>query len=342
MNKSVISVLLGAVTLGALSNKFKGSKSKNFKPNSPNYLYVEDDRGEWNGFNARNMQGKKSEDIEYVMVASSAAEWELYERILNDVKNTFPNLKGVELGTFIPKPWKYAALFPDIEEFSVNFTDEFIIHWEETGIYIPDEIIKHPNITRLSLSNCEFSEFPKELAEMTNLKYLNLSNNEDIFTSSGPVNKNFRRLSKLKNLESLTLSKTGLNIIPEEITSLPNLKQLILNYNEIEYIPRSIVKMDHLRDLRVSYNPIASFPDYLCDLTNLRRLEINNTKIKELPNHFGNLNKIVYFNHDASIICPSPMQVAIWMSQDMSQDIIRNIIRYCKKPSKRSSELRAF
>ena len=343
MNKSIISVLLGAAALGVLSSKLKGSKSKNFRPINPNYLYVEDDRGEWNGFNARNMQGKKAEDIEYVTASSTGKNgWETYIKILNDVKNTFPNLKGIELGAFIPEPWKYAALFPDIEEFSVNFTDEFILHWDKTGVYIPDEIIKHPSITRLSLITCEFPEFPKELTQMTNLRHLNLSDNENLFTSNNPINKNFRRLSKLVNLESLNLVKTGLKIIPEEITNLPNLKQLILNYNQIEYIPRSIVKMENLVDLRVSYNPIASFPDYLCELTNLRRLEIKGTKIKEIPNHFGNLKKLVYFNQNRLLECPSPMQVAIWISQGMSQSIISDIIRYCKKPSKRSSELRRF
>jgi Leucine-rich repeat (LRR) protein len=345
MNKGAISVLLGVAALGALSSKFKGSKSSQyFRPNNPKYIEVSFDVGFW--AIETNNNNINPEDVEYISVSFDLLPNYTggYVKGMQEISEKFPNIKGLEILQDVPNYIKFIPLFPNLEEISLS-SSEFFDNFQRTGFHnIPDEIIQNERITRLSLTGCEFTEFPKELSKMTHLKYLNLSNNQFMFDPniSGSVNKSFRRISKLTNLEFLNLVRTGLHIIPEEITSLSKLNRLIINYNLIEYIPRSIVKLDNLIDLRFSNNPISSFPDYLCELTNLRRLEIKGTKIKEIPNHFGNLKKLVYFNQNRLLECPSPMQVAIWISQGMSQSIISDIIRYCKKPSKRSSELRRF
>ena len=263
-----------------------------------------------------------------------------YSDILVRASQLFPNLKGLDLSCFIPEPWKYAPLFPKLEFFKVNDNDEFANHWYETGTWIPDDIIKHPKIMGLILQDCHLKEVPKELSKMTNLQYLSLSNNP-IFHSV-PVNtsKSYRRLGKLNNLKQLVMIDTGLSIIPNEITGLENLERLILNRNKISYIPQSIVKLENLIDLRLSFNPILVLPDYICEMTNLRRLDIKNTMIDSLPNHFGRLKKLSHFQFSTNIykqeltgpkligkfICPTPVQIAIWMNQGFHRTYFRKLL----------------
>ena len=338
MNKGILSVLFGALALGAVSDKFKGSKSRNFRPNSKNWAYIQFSEGIWNFIGKKHNDLK---DIEYLTVHFENPDMS-YLKGMKEVSRILPNVKGLEITQTVPDYINFIGLFPKLEELSMGYCDSFVLNFQQTGTYIPKEITQNKKITKLSLYECDFPEFPKELSEMTNLTYLNLSSNYFMFNNRQVAEQSFRRLKKLVNLEHLLLVRTGLNIIPDEIINLQNLRKLVLNHNEIQYIPRDIVKMKNLTDLRLSYNQISNFPDYLCDLINLRRIDIDNTLIKELPNHFGNLTNLVIFNFsDTTLKCPSRMQAAIWISQGFSQDILSKIVRRCRD-SKSTSELRRF
>jgi len=112
-------------------------------------------------------------------------------------------------------------------------------------------------------------------------------------------------IAKLTELENLNLSNNQLTSLPSELFSLKKLKYLQLDHNQFKTISSSISDLSTLENLNLSYNELTSLPNEIYDLKNLKTLSISNNpnlsiKISKFPNspiescYVSNTNLICY------------------------------------------------
>ncbi|RWS17808.1 uncharacterized protein B4U79_17833 [Dinothrombium tinctorium] len=104
-------------------------------------------------------------------------------------------------------------------------------------------------LTHLELTNCQLTEMPEKLANLTKLRVLNLSNNH---LNVLDIN----CFSNLSNLVHLNVSHNELPYIPLEIASLRNLIALDFSYNQINSLPFTLIRLVDLKELFISNNNI--------------------------------------------------------------------------------------
>lgn len=122
--------------------------------------------------------------------------------------------------------------------------------------------------------NWERKEFPNEVFEFPNLKYLWVAMRDFKALPSEIV--------QLKQLEHLNLQNSGVRRLPDNFGELKNLEELVLLFSDIETIPSST-----------------------CELSNLKRIHLGATKIDSLPPCLNKLNKLeefILFREDESEI----------------------------------------
>lgn len=130
---------------------------------------------------------------------------------------------------------------------------------------------------------------PDSLAELSNLLYLRLAQND----LSGPIPAG---LGKLTSLIWLDLERNQLNgPIPKELGNLSNLEWLDLAENQIEgEIPGALGKLTRLRRLDLSGNRLGGeIPAKLGKLLRLQKLELSSNEISgPIPDELTNLRNL--------------------------------------------------
>ena len=180
------------------------------------------------------------------------------------------------------------------------------------NIGFPNIFKNFPELTSLSLDNCNVKKIPENLETMSQLKSLHLSTDEFNYTG----------LSKLCNLEELHLAhKTLFNedgnqlFVPSELCQLTKLRRLIftLHNSESMEIPEAIGNLTSLEDLcwqtqcqtipasmslltklqrlDLRYNNIGEIPASITILTNLSLLDVNGNNIEEIPFSLARLSR---------------------------------------------------
>ena len=144
--------------------------------------------------------------------------------------------------------------------------------------YFPKEIGNLYNLTYLDLSYNMIDEIPKEISNLYNLTYLDLSYNKGWSKCKNPL-KLPKEISLLINLKEIHLQGDLLIEFPQEILSLINLKELWLEGNSIKEIPKEIENLTNLQILDLDNNFIIKLPKELKSLTNLERLYLENNKL---------------------------------------------------------------
>ncbi len=133
---------------------------------------------------------------------------------------------------------------------------------------LPKWVGKLSNLEYLDLSNNNIEKVPDDLRFLNSLKYLNLGHNK---LESLPELSN-----GLKNLEKIVVSDNRFDEFPKELLSLNNIHTINLSKNNIKSIPSEIHKLINLYDLSVSKNPINTLPDELFSLPKLESLSLPN------------------------------------------------------------------
>jgi hypothetical protein len=141
------------------------------------------------------------------------------------------------------------------------------------------------SITKLSLENCELSALPEDVMRLTQLRSLDLCNNEGIDTAL---------LARLTKLECLKLANCGLAAAPRELSALGRLRILHLGGNlqpaepavaeHAEQALRSLRPLRSLRCLEVLVLSQCGVPlqDFVCELEHLKFLSVSNTSTTAL------------------------------------------------------------
>ncbi|WP_299436032.1 leucine-rich repeat domain-containing protein [uncultured Aquimarina sp.] len=201
--------------------------------------------------------------------------------------------------------------------------------YSKTHIEIDSE--KLSKVHRLDLSNQDLEELPVTIADLKDLRMINLSNNAKL-----DINGSLHKLAVHKNLEVLILDSLGIKTIPESIKLFPNLKQISLVHNPalnleqaitqisglpIEFLnlknnkltklPENITTLKNLKDLNLSYNTIQDEESYsyLGKLPKLYSLWIDHNKLKKLPSTIGELSQIRFFYIDHNELKDLPAEL---------------------------------
>jgi hypothetical protein len=128
---------------------------------------------------------------------------------------------------------------------------------------IPPEIALLTHLQVLDLSDNRISVIPKEIGALTQLKELSLFGNQ---ITAIP-----KAIGALTQLQKLSLYKNQITAIPREIGALTQLSALVLHYNQIAVIPKEIEALIQLRDLNLHHNQIAVIPKEIEALIHLNQ-----------------------------------------------------------------------
>ncbi|XP_047973676.1 MDIS1-interacting receptor like kinase 2-like [Salvia hispanica] len=148
------------------------------------------------------------------------------------------------------------------------------------------------SVTSIHLTSCGLYGFiPEEIGSLSNLSYLNLSNNQ--LNSQLPLS-----LSTLRELRVLDISDNYYinGVIPPEIGSLSKLTHLDLSHNYLmSELPLSLANLSELHVLDISYGYDISglIPPYIGSLSKLTHLDLSYNQLQsELPLSLANLTNL--------------------------------------------------
>ena len=161
---------------------------------------------------------------------------------------------------------------------------------------VPNDIAQLSQLKRLDLSENQLYSIPAEIGFLTRLEVLQLASNH---ISALP-----RTLGKLFNLQILDIKANRITELPHFFTRLVGLLRLDISHNALstknsEYLPGetdgpldSLWHLTSLVSLSLEGNLIEQLPANIAQLTNLERLALANCGLNALPSHLCALVKM--------------------------------------------------
>ncbi|MED6175444.1 hypothetical protein PIB30_078360 [Stylosanthes scabra] len=128
--------------------------------------------------------------------------------------------------------------------------------------------------------------FPKLIAKLIHLRYLDLSWNAfEVLPQS---------LCNLCNLQTLKLKCcSSLTMLPSSLGELIHLHHLDLSGSAIKTLPESLCKLSYLQTLKLEdCLKLTLLPNGMYNLVNLRHLDIRGTPLKKMPKGMGKLKEL--------------------------------------------------
>lgn len=150
---------------------------------------------------------------------------------------------------------------------------------------LSEEVSRFSNLKILNLYNNQLIKIPKTIISLTALKELRISNNQ--------LEEIPKEICNLPSLELLYVMENQLTALPEEIGNLPHIKEIAVRNNQIKNIPSSIGNLSSLENLYLQNNQIEELPEEIGLLTNLKKLYIGNNPIVKDKKKMKQLKKIL-------------------------------------------------
>lgn len=127
----------------------------------------------------------------------------------------------------------------------------------------------------LNFRNCQLSELPTCLAQLTHLKRLDLSRN------------NFKCLpdflGELKKIEVLDLSHNQIEDLPATFKNLQSLSICKLNDNQLVSFPAVLAEIHTFTEMYLQNNNLKTLPAWIAFLTKLHYIDISHNQFSQLP-----------------------------------------------------------
>lgn len=149
--------------------------------------------------------------------------------------------------------------------------------------------IKNSHITGLGFFNC-VDHIPKPIGALSHLEVL--------YCQGGMIHNRITEippsLADLKNLKILNLDRNKLNSLPDWIGELTGLEKVYLEYNKLTSLPYSLCELHNIAILKVRHNELQSLPSCLGKLPELWLLDVGFNKLTTLPESLQHLPKLQY------------------------------------------------
>ncbi|ORY10292.1 L domain-like protein [Neocallimastix californiae] len=146
---------------------------------------------------------------------------------------------------------------------------------------VPMSLSKLSNLKEIDISNNDFIQFPSSIGSLPSLKILNAEDCEKLKSLPDSI-------GNLETLEELYLNNCAIKSLPDSFSNLKHLKVLKMYENKLSTIPQALSKITSLEEINISKNKIDDeIPVSLNDLPNLKKFEIEgniNIKGKTLTN----------------------------------------------------------
>lgn len=177
------------------------------------------------------------------------------------------------------------------------------IHWavRQRLSSLPPEIAELTNLRELDLSGNLINHLPPEMGRLTNLTALHLGENPLVHLP--PL------IGQLINLTSLNLADTGLTDLPPEIFQLTNLVRINLRGNQLTELSPQIGRLTELAWLDLSGNRLTRLPPQIGQLQHLTRLELRDNRLAELPAEIAFLTNLTVLCLDNNQIAVLPREI---------------------------------
>jgi hypothetical protein len=158
------------------------------------------------------------------------------------------------------------------------------------------EKLSKTNVDELYLYGNTHKELPQNIANLTNLKKVELN-----FSLSGKLEKTLVTLSKIQNIEYIGLRGFRLIFLPNELTNFKKLKSInlgdnpSLNYDQVFEL---LSQIETIESLNLDYNYFNGIPESILKLKNLKRLELSMLSGKfNTPETYQILSKLDRLEH---------------------------------------------
>ncbi|XP_059157826.1 malignant fibrous histiocytoma-amplified sequence 1 homolog isoform X2 [Physella acuta] len=160
---------------------------------------------------------------------------------------------------------------------------------------LPQDMALLTNLTELNISECNLPFVPPAIFKISSLKVLDLSRNK--------VNILLPDIGQLKQLTKLSLQQTNITSLPPELAYCQDLEEIYLWGNTIETLPETLPEMPRLRVLALNYRSFCSvvdtpymenllrkgqiksehIPSVVFELPAIQILDLESTKLNTLP-----------------------------------------------------------
>nr|XP_006816024.1 PREDICTED: p53-induced protein with a death domain-like [Saccoglossus kowalevskii] len=153
---------------------------------------------------------------------------------------------------------------------------------------LPPSIVEFHRLRELVLANNQLKTLPEELANLQNLKILDVSHNA--LTKFPSV------VCNCLTLHGLSVADNKLKTIPANISRLQQLNHIDVSYNRIKSIPSELWTLRQLKVVNMNNNLISSILPNIRRLCQLYWLGLANNVIQSIPDEIGNLDHLRFLD----------------------------------------------
>jgi Protein tyrosine and serine/threonine kinase/Leucine rich repeat len=146
----------------------------------------------------------------------------------------------------------------------------------------------------LNLSDNKLRSLPADLGRLHKLKIIFLSNND--FEEVPKV------LADCLNLSMVGFKSNRIRVLGENVLPL-NVRWLILTDNQLERLPNSIGRLEKLQKLMLAGNQLRSLPDEMAACQNLELIRLAANRLESLPSWLFSLPRLSWLAYAGNPCC---------------------------------------